>query len=264
VLAAARRTGWAITAAAFALCAALAVVPEWLRGPVVAAEAHAAGGRLRVMAMNLLRSNDAGFQDALQRIRAFEPDVLFCSEATPEWHAWLAAQLTELPHRAARPDPGYFGVALFSRWPLEGACVIPLGVEWAPAVRAVVRSPAGDVGVLGVHTPRPGAGRRCAERDRALAAIAPALADLPAARIVLGDFNATPWNHAFAAMRAAAGLAAGTTDAWRPTWPAHLPFFLRLPIDHVLLGGPLALEHAPVGAAFGSDHLPLTATITTR
>ena len=36
---------------------------------------------------------------------------------------------------------------------------------------------------------------------------------------------------------------------------------LRVPIDHVLIGGALAADASSAGAAFGSDHLPLLATL---
>ena len=260
-LATARRFALAGVAAAFAIVAAAAVVPDWVRSSTTAVAAEPRQPPLRVMAMNLLRINRDGQREALARIREFAPDVLLCSELTPRWHRLLAPQLTELPHRICRPHAGYFGIGLFSRHPLREGEPRPLAFDWAPAIRAVIAAPAGDVGFLGVHTPRPGNAPRCIERDRALASIADALQGFPQRRIVAGDFNATPWNHAFAAMRTANQLSGGTTSAWRPTWPSSWPMPLRIPIDHILLGGSLTLLDAGVGATFGSDHLPLTAII---
>ena len=99
------------------------------------------------------------------------------------------------------------------------------------------------------------------ERDAGLAAIAPLLDALPERKIVLGDFNATPWNDAFVRMRRASGLSIGSTAAWLPSWPAPLPALLRIPIDHVLVGGDLLVTAPRLGPAFGSDHLPLLAAV---
>jgi endonuclease/exonuclease/phosphatase (EEP) superfamily protein YafD len=62
-------------------------------------------------------------------------------------------------------------------------------------------------------------------------------------------------------MRARTGLSAGSTRWWLPSWPDPLPAPLRVPIDHVLVAGDLAVEQARLGASFGSDHRPLLATI---
>lgn len=241
-----------------AASAAAATAPAWLRAPDAApADAPA----VRVLALNLLRGNEAAAKDALAAIAASDPDVLFCSEVTPEWWAQLATGLPQLPHRRAQPDPGYFGVALFSRWPLRDDVVLPLPFAWAPAARAVVVTPHGDLGVLGVHTPRPGTRDQCEARDEALAAFDEALAPLPRRRVVLGDHNATPWNAAFRAMLAATSLRQASDGGWRPTWPSELPRALRIPIDHVLVGGALAVADCAVGDAFGSDHLPVAARL---
>lgn len=260
VLFAARRWRLALPFACGGALAALAVVPDWCRATTVEAN----GPAVRIATLNLLRGAHRGLPAALAAVRAEDPDVLFCSEVTPEWLAGLADALPDLPHRCLRADPGYYGVALFSRWPLRSAAVLPLGVTWAPTIRAVVDTPHGELGVLGVHTPRPGNAERAGFLQSALAAIPATLAPLPPARVVLGDFNATPWNHGFRGLLAATGLDAATANSFRPTWPSNFPWPLRVPIDHVLVSPDVSLVAARVGEPFGSDHLPLFATIRVR
>ncbi|MBX3462290.1 MAG: endonuclease/exonuclease/phosphatase family protein [Planctomycetes bacterium] len=240
------------------LLAAAGVVPGWIH-----LGGHGTGSDpvVRVLSLNLLRGAEAHAAEALAAVAGSDADVVFCSELTPAWLAALAPLLARYPHHHLAPDPGYFGTGLFVRWPLRRAETIPLGVDWAPALRAIARTPHGDLGILGVHVPRPGIGERCRQRDAALAAIQPAIAALPPRRLLLGDFNATPWNAAFRRLVAEAGLDPGSARAFRPTWPSALPWPLRVPIDHVLLGGALELAAAEVGKPFGSDHLPLSATV---
>jgi len=242
----------------FALAAVAALAPAWLRAPARGADGDPT---VRVLALNLLRGNEVAAAAALATIQASDPDVLFCSEVTAEWLACLEPALAHLPHRRARPDPGYFGVALFSRWPLASADVWPLPFDWTPAIRATVTTPHGPLGVLGVHPPRPGLRDACEARDLGLAAVADALTPLPARRVVLGDYNATPWNSGFRAMLAATGLRRADNGNWQPTWPSKLPWFLRIPIDHVLVSDGVAVADCAVGASFGSDHLPVAATL---
>jgi endonuclease/exonuclease/phosphatase (EEP) superfamily protein YafD len=254
---AARRWRLALPYLAFGLLAALAVVPGWCTGPV----APAPGPALRLLSLNLLRGNEANAAATLAVVRQSDADVVYCAEATPRWLAALQPLLADYPHHHFAADPGYYGTLLFSRLPLRDAASLPLGVDWAPAVRAVVRTPAGDVGLLAVHTPRPGNGERAHHRDLALAAIPAALSGLPPQRVVFGDFNTTPWNHAFHRLVQDSGLEPASARGFHATWPAALPWPLRVPIDHVLLGGGLQAVQCTVGASFGSDHLPLAAEL---
>ncbi|MCC7397031.1 MAG: endonuclease/exonuclease/phosphatase family protein [Planctomycetes bacterium] len=258
LLAAVRRLRAAALAAAFAAVAASHVLPTWWCATPAATTSPPA---LRLLTLNLLREND-DYAAALAAIHDAAPDVIFCSEVTPAWLTQLEAALAGgYPHRVHRADPGWFGVALYSRLPLEAATVLPLAFEWAPAIRATVRAPGGPVGVLGVHTPRPGNARRNHERDLALAAIPAALSPLPRHHVVLGDFNASPWTPAMVDLLAATGLRRISASPLGTTWPAKLPAPLRIAIDHVLASANLFATTITIGQGFGSDHLPLAAHV---
>lgn len=258
VLATARRWPLATLYALLGGMGAAGIVPDWLPAHPPPATRP---GSVRLQSLNLLRDNLRHADAASRTLADADADVVFLSELTPEWQRALAPALAAWPHRIEQPDPGSFGVGLYSRWPLRDATIVPLPFAWAPAVRAVVGTPSGDLGVLAVHTPRPGFGHRSHERDQGLRAMPAELRLLPAAHVVIGDCNATPWTHAFRQLRIDAGLGAGTTAAWRPTWPAGLPRWLCIPIDHVLPSRRVVLLDADVGASFGSDHLPLVATV---
>lgn len=253
-----RRYRWALACLAGTLVAALAVVPGWF----AARRAFRQEGHpLRVLSLNLLRDNEVSAPQALAVVRQHAPAVVFCAEVTTGWLTALRAGLPDYPHRIDRADEGYFGVALFSKLPLRDAAVIPLAFDWAPTIRAVVVTPIGEVGVLGVHPPRPGMGNRCEQRDAALAAIPGALAPLPELRVVLGDCNATPWNGAFRELLATAGLVDAGGETFRPTWTTDWPWWLRVPIDHVLVGAGIGVAAVSAEPLFGSDHAPLFADL---
>jgi endonuclease/exonuclease/phosphatase (EEP) superfamily protein YafD len=79
--------------------------------------------------------------------------------------------------------------------------------------------------------------------------------------IAAGDFNATAWSPHFQDLVAAGGLrnaiqGHGYVATW-PTWfwPALIP------IDHVLVKGPLAATPLRRGPGIGSDHYPLIADL---
>jgi endonuclease/exonuclease/phosphatase (EEP) superfamily protein YafD len=254
-----RRPRAALPHLLFALVATAAVLPpRW-----AAHRAHTPlGTPITLLSLNLLYQQESAAA-ALALATAHDPDVLFCCELTPKWRAQLAPLLDRYPHRCEAPAPGSFGVGLFSRLPLRDAAVVPLAFTWAPAVRAVVETPSGPFGLLAVHTPPPGPGHHCAERDAALAAAPAILANLPRPWCVVGDCNATPYCRAFGELLDTTGLVDAGGAHFGGTWTAHWPWFLRVAIDHVLVDPAhgLGTARTEVGPEFGSDHLPLFAEL---
>jgi endonuclease/exonuclease/phosphatase (EEP) superfamily protein YafD len=256
------RNWWsAATLAAFAVLAASAVAPKW-RAENNFPDHVESCPEVRVLTLNLLHTNIKGQERTLEVIRDQAPDVIWMAEYTPLWLKFLSRKLPDFPYRCQQPTYGSFGAALYSRHPLPLAEMIELGHSWTPACRAVIQTPSGPIGFLGVHTPPPGLNfSHTNERNIGLAAIPLALENLPERQIVCGDFNATPWNAPFQQLRIDSKLSVGTTTTWLPTWPADLPSFLRIPIDHVLVAGKLTVGEVQLGPNVGSDHLPLFAVV---
>ena len=79
--------------------------------------------------------------------------------------------------------------------------------------------------------------------------------------IVAGDFNATPWSPHFRDLLATTGLRdAGSGRGWLPTWPTWLGP-AGIPIDHVLVKGPVTVAGLSLGPDVGSDYRPLVADL---
>jgi endonuclease/exonuclease/phosphatase (EEP) superfamily protein YafD len=83
----------------------------------------------------------------------------------------------------------------------------------------------------------------------------------PAATILLGDLNLTPYAPAFAQLVSGSGLQdALAGEAWRPTWQAGF-WPLALPIDHVLVPRGSCVTAHEIGPYVGSDHRPLLVSL---
>ena len=83
--------------------------------------------------------------------------------------------------------------------------------------------------------------------------------EVPAGGSVDGDFNGAPWSRVQQAFRSATGL--NNQAGWDLSWPAWMPWPLRLPIDHVLTRGHLVVTQFDDGPRIDSDHLPVIAEI---
>lgn len=77
-------------------------------------------------------------------------------------------------------------------------------------------------------------------------------------KLLVGDFNTTMWSPYFADLVKDSGLRdARTGRGLYPSWNAALPAFLRIPIDHCLVGDKIEVESLETGNYTGSDHRPL-------
>lgn len=274
VLAGRRKT--AMLAGLLALLPAAQVLPLW-RAPATKGAESANGAddangveitngaasapRLRVATINLLASNRA-IERAARWLEATDPDVVALLEFTPAHEKALAPLRARWPFATSKTVESPFGIALWSKTELRDAEVFAFGATWSWAVRATVTTAIGEVGVLAIHPPPPMVGEYASDRDRALRSLAEETKGLPPLRLVLGDANATRWSRAFEDGVAAAGLRDSSEGfGFQGSWPTGLPWFLRVPIDHVLVSDGLAVVRRELGAEVGSDHLPVVTEV---
>jgi len=77
--------------------------------------------------------------------------------------------------------------------------------------------------------------------------------------ILVGDFNLTPWEPKFKTLP---GIRA-ENPRWISTWDASRAW-LRLPIDHVMVGRGIQTVESEVLPSVGSDHYPIYTVVTRR
>jgi endonuclease/exonuclease/phosphatase (EEP) superfamily protein YafD len=219
--------------------------------PVYAATA---GERLRVVSLNVHAGNPDKAQ-VLDYLRTTDADVFFLMEVDAEWAAALAELTATHPHQLLRAQEDNFGLAFFSRVPLQSLEVIHTSELGSPSIRARLTHAGRELAILGIHPPPP-IGRQLSQiRDTQLADTAVLVASLDVPVLVVGDLNATPWSHGMQLLRDGTTLGHRSPDpAWTPTWNVALVF--AIPIDHALITPPLVVAHREIGPDVGSDHRP--------
>jgi endonuclease/exonuclease/phosphatase (EEP) superfamily protein YafD len=222
--------------------------------------ADAATPRLRVLFANVLRVNRE-HDAALDVIRAADADVVMTAEVDAAWWDALRAGLPEHRYTLAEPREDDFGVALLSRVPLTRGEIVSLDGLDMPTVIADVPLGDGALTLVGTHTIPPVGFAEFRDRNAHLAALARTARAAPGPTLVLGDLNVTPWSPWFRRLlrdgdlrdsRAGFGL--------QTSWPAGF-WPLRIPIDHALASPSLRILDRRVGAAYGSDHLPIVVDV---
>jgi len=242
-----------------ALAHGLAIQDLWLGGT---ASAAASGTALRVVSLNVFAYNRTP-EKVLEFVRAADADLVVLVDARRDpWQPVLSALRTLYSHQAPQ-DPGPRRVILFSRHPIVEEQVVRPPGGLRPYLVAEVAVGDETVVVAGVHpfAPSPTGPDGTHRRNRQLDHIAATLGQAQRPVIVAGDFNTTPWSPYFQDLLATAGLRnAAEGRGYIATWPT---FFwpLQIPIDHVLLKGPLAVTSVRRGPDVGSDHYPIIADL---
>lgn len=248
----------AVVLAAVVAAQAWAVKDMWLGG-----DPAAAGLPVRVASVNVWGPKNPTPEALLHFARTTDPDLLLVVDARDErWRA-VREGLGELyPHRAPRNWRDGAPIILFSRLPIVSASEEPRHGR-RPRLVSEVETGGRTIAVVGVHpySPSPRNPGRSWLRNRELDAIAARVGGTDQPVIVAGDFNATPFSPHFRDLLAEAGLRnAAAGRGWLGTWPSWF-WPARVPIDHILVGGPLGVASFERGPSIGSDHFPVVADV---
>lgn len=284
IIATVRRLGWlAVASGVLALILLrpvyVAMWPDELPGAGPGAgnfPGGMSGPPLRVMSANLLMINRQ-VEPMLAEIIAADPDVILLQEYAPHWHRAMQERLLpDWPHYIGVPQSDSFGIAIYSRFPLEDATAgLPLDDLGIPQIRATVRMPHWSVDVYNIHLLPPRTLWYTTEHrlqfDRMVRMLAGGAAGSEQrAYFIGGDFNFTD-----ASPQAAALGELGLTDAQDLagsglglTWPVNSALrYAPVPglrLDHVYLSPGLTARDMAVGVGPGSDHRPLVVTVGLR
>lgn len=256
-----RRAAPVVLAGLAAAVNGAALVPYVLPGTPAA---EASQPHVRLMSANVSYGN-GNYAALRQAVRSENPDVVGFLEVTEAWERELAPLRTDYPYAIVRGEDGAYGLALFSRIPLEeleGSPYVEEGLQ--TAIMAEVAFEETPVTLILSHVRAPTAEAKARLRNTQLQRIAAMVkTDENEEQILIGDLNTTPWSPYYRRLENDAGMAnAARGRGYVSTWPAWLPTsLLRIPIDHCLVSDGLRVRQFRTGPHVGSDHLPIVADI---
>jgi endonuclease/exonuclease/phosphatase (EEP) superfamily protein YafD len=210
----------------------------------------------RVILMNVnTQSGDP--RRVASAIEGLNPDVIVLEEVNHSWMNSLSEPLRRYPHRCAVPREDNFGIALYSKHPLQRGESLQVSEADVPSITADVVLPDGLVTFVATHPLPPAGAERSRLRNDQLAAVARLAKTASFPVVLIGDLNVTPWSSHFERLLAASGLEDSAQGRGvLPTWPTHLPFML-IPLDHCLHSKDIHVVRRALGPRIGSDHFPL-------
>jgi hypothetical protein len=216
------------------------------------------GFKVRVVSLNVLTSN-RDHAAVLSFLQQSDADVIFLMETDRTWKAALEPLLKTHPHHRIQPRDDNFGIACYSRLPVEQMTLLsgetlvqeptPGHISGSIEVQLTVAGKAWTF--LGVHPVPPMGADYHQARNLQLQALAQRIARSNRPVLIAGDLNATPWSSGYRALLQGTALQAAP-DSWKPSWKTAT--LLGIPIDQALTTPPLALLSRSIGPEVGSDH----------
>ncbi len=244
-------------AAADQLAHVLRFTPLWPPQSVSNGPGGDPAAQIRILCSNVKMSNrnHAALGDLIRR---YEPDVFVGMEVDDRWIAGLAEVMERFPHRVTHPLGNSYGMALWSRLPLDDVDLRNLLVKDVPSIRATVTLRDGRPIALFVLHPEPPVPHRNTEARDAeigLVGIETTETDLPA--IVTGDLNDVAWSRTTRRFQRLSGLLDPRVGrGFYNSFDARY-FFLRWPLDHLFHDPHFRLVDLRRLDHIGSDHFPM-------
>lgn len=215
---------------------------------------------VKILLANVLNTNPE--VSALARLITREtPDLVALMEFHPKHLALMNGLGRAYPYRYRPVDQNYFGLGLWSKYPLYGASLRFLSNAELPVLGTWVEANHRAFYLLLSHLDSP-VRVPALKRNRQLESLAQYAQGKEPPLIMLGDFNIAMWSPYFKQLETHSGLQSCRRGfGILPSWPVYLPTLARIPIDHCLAGPELDIRALRLGPPLGSDHLPLLVTL---
>ncbi len=219
------------------------------REPWVMSELKEGERAITVASFNSLYDNEQ-VEAVRAEIERLDADIITLVELGPNKHGLLKVLAERYPHQAECFAMDYCHLALLSKFPLENSSA-RTGWDGPPMIVAKLGAEFGGLTIIGAHTLR---FPHALAQFRQIKALSGFIDTLPGHKLVMGDFNATPFSRITSTLANQTGLRRLT---WLPSWPSHV-HLPQMAIDHIFASpGIRALESERIGQSAGSDHYPI-------
>lgn len=215
--------------------------------------ADAGESPLKLMTFNVHLSN-TDWNAVANEVERQDPDVVTLIEFGPEKEPAADRLAARYPYRAECMTVADCHMLLLSKIPISA---VDVRGTWAgpPVIKIRLGGAFDGLNIIAVHTVRPPWYRT---QQKQLDELVAMLHEVEGRKIVMGDFNATPFSRLNRQFSLSSGL---NRITWLPSWPSFfgLP---QLGIDHIFLSPGLRVLKEPlIGDSAGSDHFPVIATV---
>lgn len=216
--------------------------------------------QLKLLSVNVHTSN-RDHAAVLELIEREDPDVVIAVEVDLKWTRALSALHAKYPTFVEHPQADNFGVAMYARTASTSVAYKYFKTGGEPAVVATCTLGQRKLRIFGLHPVPPVSNENLAWRDEHLEMVAQEIRKSSDLAVVAGDLNVTPWSPAFRRFLENSGLEDGRRGfGVLASWPNEI-FYLRIPIDHVLVDRRITVRSLKRSESVGSDHFAMIAEL---
>ena len=220
-------------------------------------------GDIKIFMNNVLTSNSSA-ELLMGLIRDDNPDIILLLETNGRWVGQLTAINKEYKYSVIEAREDNFGIALYSKLPIENKTIRYFGGASVPSVLVELKSDMGNFTFIATHPLPPINKQYFHSRNEQLLALAQEARISKNPLIIAGDLNATMWSSHYKVLCDEGGLR-NARDGYGvgSTWPSMALWF-GIPIDHIMVSEHFATQSFKVGRNTGSDHLPISVSLRLR
>jgi endonuclease/exonuclease/phosphatase (EEP) superfamily protein YafD len=233
-----------------------ALLWPWTRQP---ASVPATGPRFTLMTFNVYYNNPR-LERVAELIRETKPDIVVLLEVVPRVRPALDAVADQYPYRVESWQHQWGDALVLSRFPLTDVQTsLPEAKFRRPMGAVEVAIEGRKLTLLPTHLslPYPLNGREMQTGE--IKEVVTTVAGINGPRILLGDFNASPWATTMALPQTELSMTLLTGGDG--SWPTFLPRAMGIPIDHILATPEFALKSRKLFTVSGSDHRAVLAEV---
>lgn len=220
---------------------------------------------ISVMSFNVLGSNRQ-HTEIIEEIKRHDPDVFVMLEFANQWQPAMERLHSVYPYRIEQARWHGFGIALFSKLPIEKETVLQLAKRRTdnPFVVATVKIGDKPLRIAGAHLLSPMDPNRLDIRNQQIEEMGDFLSTDSIPTVVVGDFNCVPWSAFLSDFLDQTGYRDSRQGfGYDGTWYAKKKL-LRIPIDHAFVSPSVCVHSRTVGEAAGSDHFPVIVELSVK
>lgn len=215
---------------------------------------------VKLLSANVLSRNEE-YDRLIELINDEQPDIIFLQEISPRWLVALEPVRADYPYSYAEPRYDNFGIAMYSRRPLDSVIHVATPPLDYPTIIATLTVNGAPLTLINTHPTIPLTRSGFEARNLQLQNIAEIVTATQGNVILSGDLNTTLWSPAYRMLEESTGLKNARQGAGIvPTWPTFIPFAM-IPIDHVLVSKDIRVVGIERRRLSGSDHLSLLVTV---
>lgn len=211
---------------------------------------------LRMLTCNVRMSNKQT-ERLLALLEKKNPDVILLTETSQWWLDKVAILKKSYPYTILQPQENTYGMALYSRFPLENGQVKFLVENDVPSIHAEIKLKDKTVQFIGLHPKPPAPWTNEENKDIELVRAAALTNHNLHPTVVTGDLNDVCWSPITKSFKAISGLKDPRVGrGFFNTYNANIPFF-RYPVDHFFVSPHFKLREIKKLEYIGSDHFPV-------